>query len=561
MEFRAWATRAGPNEGGAVTSESCIRIHAHGMHCHGCERVVEHTVCKLQGVFGAKADYPSELLEVRFDPRATAADEIRATVERAGYQVFALDAPRRRLGPAAHLAAAALGLAVLGLLVLLDSRWISSGGAPDITQHLDLRLLFLLGLLTGFHCVGMCGAFVLSYTADDAEAGRATYVSHGLYAAAKVLSYTLIGAGFGALGAFVSFTPLLRGVVGLCAGAFLIVYGLNVLGYLTPLRRFRLGLPKPLHDFLERRAGQRHRPFVIGLLNGLMIACGPLQAMYVSAAGTGSMIEGAKMLFAFGLGTLPVLTAFGFVTTAISGALTHRLLKLSGALVVALGTVMMNRGLILTGSGFDLASIVSSNWRSTAPAPMTASVVEAAATSPSRSAEQTIEMVADERGYTPSRFVLFKDVPVTWVIDGKRVTTCNRRILVPELNLGFDLKPGRQTIEFTPRKTGVIHWSCWMGMLQGEFEVVDATDRPAEDVRNAPAPEAAGVRRAPAPAHHAEAQSYVVRPGDSYARIAAKLLNDPKRAKDVAAANPGVDPRRLRPGQILHLPSEGNCGD
>ena len=183
----------------------------------------------------------------------------------------------------------------------------------------------------------------------------------------KTLSYTAIGALFGAVGAFIAFTPTLRGAAGVAAGLFLIVFGLNMLGLFAPLRRFRLGLPRPLQAWVFREAHGRHRPFVIGLLNGLMIACGPLQAMYVMAAGTGSAVEGAKMLFAFGLGTLPVMLAFGAVAAMLSSALTHRLLRASGIIVVALGAVMINRGLILTGAGADLASIVARLRESPAP--------------------------------------------------------------------------------------------------------------------------------------------------------------------------------------------------
>ena len=89
------------------------------------------------------------------------------------------------------------------------------------------------------------------------------------------------------------------------------------------LRKIRFKLPARYRGALSaKQSRSRNRPFVIGLLNGLMIACGPLQAMYVMAAGTGSAIEGAKMLFTFGIGTLPVLLSFGFLTSLISGALT-----------------------------------------------------------------------------------------------------------------------------------------------------------------------------------------------------------------------------------------------
>ena len=55
-----------------------------------------------------------------------------------------------------------------------------------------------------------------------------------------------------------------------------------------------------------------------------------------------------------------VLSSFGVLATFISGALTHRLLRASGVIVVVLGAVMINRGLILTGSGYDLHSVIGS---------------------------------------------------------------------------------------------------------------------------------------------------------------------------------------------------------
>ncbi len=584
-------------------SESGVTVHAHGMHCHGCEHIIETSVRKLTGIRSVKANYPSETVTVAFDPAATNLDKIRATIEQAGYRTYELDDPKRRRSAVAKLAGLILGAAGILLIIFFDTEWISQGGEPDISQHMSLGLIFLLGLLTGFHCVGMCGGFVLSYTADDAAAERRSYLSHLLYGAGKTLSYTLIGATFGLLGAFVAFTPMLRGVAGMLAGAFLIVFGLNMLGLFAPLRRFRLGLPVPLQTFIyEKQSRSRHRPFVIGLLNGLMLACGPLQAMYVMAAGTGSALEGAKMLFAFSVGTLPVLLSFGVLATFISGALTHRLLRTSGVIVVVLGAVMINRGLILTGSGYDLHSIVGSVSRMVAPLPRppfeaksppvalvrqeqspTASDLQAqrAPTTPAQLAPQPhrafqiIEMDVITSGYSPNHFVLSRGIPVKWIINGKQVTSCNHRIIVPSLNLEFDVKKGLQTIEFTPTKTGVIPWSCWMGMLHGDFEVIEpppAALAQPEIVINAPAqPEisvnppaesAKGIAPpvAVAPSAPEGARSYTIVPLDTLRSVAIKLLHDARRWRDIAAVNPGLDARRLRPGQVIKLPEASNEG-
>ena len=537
-------------------SDFDVILHAHGMHCHGCEHVIEVGVGKVAGVRSVKADYPTETVNVAFDPALTDLETIRATIERAGYRTYDQENPKRRRGPLEKFAGLLIGLIGILLIIFFDTEWISKGGEPDITQHLSLDLIFVLGLLTGFHCIGMCGGFVLSYTADDASAGRSSYLSHALYGAGKTLSYTLIGASFGLLGGFVAFTPLLRGVAGGLAGAFLIVFGLNMLGLLAPLRRFRLGLPVPLQNFIfNEQARSRHRPFFIGCLNGLMIACGPLQAMYVMAAGTGSALEGAKMLFAFGVGTLPVLLSFGVLATLISSSLTHRLLRLSGAIVVVLGAVMINRGLILTGSGYDLRSVIAALKR--AAAVQTAQPPSQPATTAARPrpAFQTIEMDVIESGYTPNHFVLVRGVRVKWVINGKEVTTCNHRIVVPSYNLEFDVKPGVQTIEFTPEKAGHTPWSCWMGMLHGDFEVVEEAPAP-QAVAATPAPMAAP---APPPQEAAAAKAttsdrYTVVKGDSPWRIAFKLYRDGNRWREIVAANPGFDFRRLRPGQALQLP-------
>lgn len=160
--------------------ESSVILHAHGMHCHGCEHIIEVWVGKLAGVRSVKADYPTETVAVTFDSDVTDPGKIRATIERAGYRTYEHGDPARRRAPLEKFAGLLVGLVGILLIVFFDTEWISAGGEPDITQHMSLGLIFVLGLLTGFHCVGMCGGFVLSYTADDARAGRSSYLSHAL---------------------------------------------------------------------------------------------------------------------------------------------------------------------------------------------------------------------------------------------------------------------------------------------------------------------------------------------------------------------------------------------
>lgn len=56
-------------------------------------------------------------------------------------------------------------------------------------------------------------------------------------------------------------------------------------------------------------------------------------------------------------------------------------------------------------------------------------------------------------------------------------------------------------------------------------------------------------------ASDAPARSYVVKKGDSLREIAAAMLGDAARWKDIVAANPGLQPNKLAVGQKLRLPS------
>lgn len=320
-------------------------------------------------------------------------------------------------------------------------------------------LLFITGVLSSFHCVGMCGALVVGYATQRAREGKKAYGGHLWYGLGKTLSYTTLGAVFGWLGSAIAFTPELRAGIGIAAGVFLLLFGLGMLKLFAPLSRFQLKMPVSLTRWLGAGLRRYRHPLFVGLLNGLMLICGPLQAMYIMAAGSGSPLTGGLLLLAFGLGTLPVMLGFGALTSLVSFSV-PRLLKLSGVIVIALGAVMLNRGLVLTGTGYDFAGALQRLKAVRASAPEATEVRE-------------IEMNVSGEQFAPSRFVLRKGVPVRWVIHSGEVETCNSDIHVAPLNLTIPVHPGTQVVEFTPQHTGVIAWSCGMGMLQGSFEVVD----------------------------------------------------------------------------------------
>jgi uncharacterized protein len=341
-------------------------LKVNGMHCTGCEETIENAVSRLPGVQKIRADYIKQTVDVEFESKSIGESGIRRAIEEKGYQFESASTQ-----PSSHFIRNTLIFLFFLLLVGGVTFWGKSmipGLVGEMNAQLGYAMLFSIGFLTGFHCIGMCGGFVVGYAAAiEPRTAATTAMAHLMYASGKTASYTVVGGSLGLLGSIMTFTPYMRGVVTLAASLFVIIYGLKMLDVFPVLRNFTLRLPRFVVRGVSNELRQRRSPLTIGLLNGLMLGCGPLQAMYIMAAGTGSAQEGATMLFFFGLGTLVPLLSFGLIASSVSRDIVNLLVRASAILVIAMGLMMADRGLKLTGTGYDFNAL-SSRWQQIAPA-------------------------------------------------------------------------------------------------------------------------------------------------------------------------------------------------
>ena len=368
------------------------------------------------------------------------------------------------IGIAVATAAAAVIYAVLRTICGIDpaqgiADLVLLKNLPDLGPDAGYGILFLFGVLTSFHCVGMCGGLVMSQSFEGIKDSAA-------YNAGRVISYTAVGGVVGSLGYAVGFTGVLKGLVPIVGGLFVIIMGMSLLGIFPFLRRFSLPIPGFFAGKLLRK--NKYGPLSIGLLSGLM-PCGPLQIVQLYALGTRSTVFGALSMLVFALGTVPLLFVFGTLNTVINKKHTLVVLRTSAVLVIILGTIMFGRGLALFGVSPDLQALsITEGNKSTARV------------------EEGIQTVATElrtSGYTP--IVVQKDIPVKWIIKvkGEDLNKCNNTIVIPELKIEKSLTEGDNLIEFTPRREGEIAFSCWMGMIKSKITVVEKIQKPIDNLR------------------------------------------------------------------------------
>lgn len=449
------------------------RIPVNGMHCSSCETVIEKELRHLKGIAEVKANFKEGWVDVKYNPKICNLTAVHGAIIEAGYTVGRSSSSFKLAGI----------FMVVAAIILLSNITDTFDIGSEVQQNLTFAALFMIGLFTSLHCIGMCGGIMFSQSLAGSSPNQgklASLLPSLLYNLGRVIAYSLLGGLVGAVGSVFSLTPTAKATIMIIAALLMVVMGLGLAG----MKMFRFSFRLPWAGLAGKTTN--NRPFVVGFLNGFM-PCGPLQTMQLYALGTSSFIAGATSMLAFSLGTVPLMLFFGAFTGFISKTHAQKIVRFSGVLIAALGLIMLNRGLAITGMSpvNMLASTLTVDNKPTAPA----------ATGQTNKAEikngvQTLRMSANRMGYVPNILYVQKGIPVKWIITGEQLNTCNNEIIVPSLKIQQRLAKGETVIEFTPGDKD-INFSCWMGMIGGAIRVVDNLETvPAQATQAAQAPRA-----------------------------------------------------------------------
>ena len=225
-----------------------------------------------------------------------------------------------------------------------------------MSEALPLVAAATAGLLGGVHCVGMCGGIVgalsLASDASRRDMKQQLPLLFG-YNFGRIFSYVVAGAVFGTMGQLSGRllpVQVMQAVLAIIAGTMMILMGLYIGGWngllrrvesaagglvwrrLEPLGRKLLPVRNPLHGVL------------LGTIWG-WLPCGLVYSMLIWALGSGSAVNGALLLLAFGIGTLPNLIATGLLANQFSTWIQLPKVRVTAAiLMIAFGLYTLYRG-------------------------------------------------------------------------------------------------------------------------------------------------------------------------------------------------------------------------
>lgn len=437
------------------------RLMIGGMTCISCQNLIENKLRNTAGVIRAEVSYSKGSADIAYDTDTISLKDIKEIIFKLNYTVLTGNEQKKP----STIRMIGILVIILSLYALLQEFGILNMLVPGqlAKANMSYGMLFVIGLITSVHCVAMCGGINISQCitrgVDKPQKGNATLRPTFLYNLGRVISYTLIGFVVGAIGSTVTFSNTLQGVLKIAASIFMVIMGVNMLGFFPWLRKITPRMPKFLASKVNKTKSGSKNPLFAGLLNGLM-PCGPLQAMQIYALSTGSPFMGALSMFLFSLGTVPLMFSLGALSSILSKKFTHKIMTAGAVLVIVLGLSMFSQGLSL--SGFAFSSNTDKN---------TINVQSSESGNNTGNGVQVIESDLSTSKYPD--ITVTAGVPVKWIINAPKgsINGCNNKMILQEYGIEYEFKAGENIIEFTPSETGKFRYTCWMGMINGTITV------------------------------------------------------------------------------------------
>ncbi len=166
-----------------------LELNVSGMICRACEDAIADALLHTRGVVSAQAHYWRGRVTITYDPNIVTEDTLRQVLTNAGYP------------PGTHgmggVVVDGICLALVGVLYWGLPKLLMLVKVPALADNASLGLVFLVGLLTSTHCIGMCGGILLAQTTDArgvTARSKRGLIASAAYNGGRVVSYTAVGA-------------------------------------------------------------------------------------------------------------------------------------------------------------------------------------------------------------------------------------------------------------------------------------------------------------------------------------------------------------------------------
>src|SRR3989339_496736 len=449
-----------------------------GMHCASCEILIEKKLLDLQNIKSVDASTAKGEVIIEYEGGRPNPERLSRIFKEENY-IFSDKSVDAKIISSekktnATLVAFNIAIFIIIAFLLLQKMGIANFISLDSTSSLFAFLGF--GFLAGMSsCAALVGGIVLSMSkqwnnlySEDQSASKKLQ-PHIMFNTGRVISYIVLGGVLGMIGSRLQISPQFTAFLIVAVSLLMVALGLQMLG-VKAFRKFQVSAPKTATRYIadENNFQGKHMPFIMGALT-FFLPCGFTITAQSLALLSGNVFQGALIMGAFALGTVPSLLFIGLSSVKFNSRphLAERFAKVAGFLVLFFA--LYNVSNQMTVLGFTgLSNLLPAIQDQTVDSKDLPQIIDG---------KQVIKMTAYGSKDDPNYFKVRVGIPVRWEITADRTAGgCNGSIISNSLfSESIDLIPGQLSVkEFTPEKTGKFRFSCQMGMISGIIEVVNA---------------------------------------------------------------------------------------
>lgn len=427
--------------------------HVHGMHCAACEILISQDIASLKGIDSAKASLKNKsvAVEATSESKLPPISKLNSMFKDAGY-TFSEEAPQDVATRSEDFLRV---LAVVILFVILFFALSENGLLMKLSLGSGSSLVsyFIFGLAAGISsCAALVGGLLLSLSKE----WNTRILPFVYFNLSRLVVFAFFGGLLGYAGNFLRFSMAATSTLTLLVTLLMLVIGFQMIG-IKWFQRINLNVFGRLRLFDKRADIEcKYMPLVMGGLT-FFIPCGFTLIAQTNVIQAGSFYLGALQLFAFALGTLPVLALISFTSVKLysNPAFSRRFSLFSGMLIVFFALYTANSQLNVLGlpSLSDLSAEKSQESRQNVSATKQTEV-------------QIMQMEANGFDYFPPQLSIKANTKTRWEIFDNGSVGCARAVYAHGLysNVIY-LKPGMNTVEFISPRAGTYKISCSMGMV------------------------------------------------------------------------------------------------
>ena len=205
---------------------------------------------------------------------------------------------------------------------------------------------FIFGLISSFHCIGMCGPIAMMLPVDrNNQAKKVTQII--TYHLGRLFAYSTIGFIFGMLGKGFLLAGMQQKMsifIGIAMILIILIPEKVVANYnfSKPIFKVISKIKTTLGSQFKNKSYKSL--FTIGLLNGFL-PCGMVYVALFGAIAMQSPTLGILYMVLFGLGTVPMMSSIVYLNSFLTISIRNKIQKAIPYVAVFLGIVFILRGL------------------------------------------------------------------------------------------------------------------------------------------------------------------------------------------------------------------------